>query len=78
MKEAFIQLFENGIIKRENGIVNWSCALQTSVADIEVDEVDFDKKITIRVPGYKSAVAFGVLYHVEYPLYSCSSGKINK
>lgn len=66
VKEAFIQLFENGLIQRADGIVNWSCALKTTVADIEVDEIDFDKKVTVRLPNYKDPVDFGVLYHVAY------------
>ncbi len=74
VQDAFIQLFDSGLIKRVDGIVNWSCALKTTVADIEVDEVDFDKRTTISVPNYKDPVEFGVLYYVAYQFLD--SGKI--
>ncbi|ODM98155.1 Valine--tRNA ligase, mitochondrial 1 [Orchesella cincta] len=68
VKEAFIQLYENGLIRRADGIVNWSCAIQTTVADIEVDNISFDKRMTLRVPNYEFPIQFGVLYHVAYSL----------
>lgn len=54
--------------------MNWSCALKTTVADIEVDEVDFDKRTSISIPNYKDPVEFGVLYYVAYQLLD--SGKV--
>jgi len=48
--------------------VNWSCALQTTVADIEVDNINFEKKTSLRVPNYESPIPFGVLYYVAYSL----------
>ena len=34
---AFVRLWEDGLIYRDNRMVNWSPALQTAVSDIEVD-----------------------------------------
>ncbi|CAL8121940.1 unnamed protein product [Orchesella dallaii] len=68
VKEAFIQLFDDGLVRRADGIVNWSCALQTTVADIEVDNVSFEKKTSLRVPNYEHPIPFGVLYHVAYSM----------
>jgi isoleucyl-tRNA synthetase len=34
--EAFLQLHEQGIIYRDNRLVNWDCSLRTAVSDIEV------------------------------------------
>lgn len=33
---AFIHLFDIGLIYRDNLLVNWCCALQTVISDIEV------------------------------------------
>ena len=36
VKEAFIRLFADGCIYRDNRLVNWDCTLKTAVSDIEV------------------------------------------
>jgi valyl-tRNA synthetase len=66
VKEAFVQLYESGLISRADGIVNWCCALESSVADVEVDDVDFKGRLTMRVPGYEMPVEFGLLYFCGY------------
>lgn len=68
VKEAFVQLFEAGLIQRSNGIVNWSCSLQSSIADVEIDHVDFKGRITLKVPNHDYPVEFGVLYNCAYRL----------
>lgn len=50
--EAFVCLFEKGLIYRGDYMVNWSPSLQTAVSDLEVD--------------YKEVN--GKLYHVKYEL----------
>jgi valyl-tRNA synthetase len=34
--EAFVRMHEQGIIYRDNRLVNWCCKLKTAVSDIEV------------------------------------------
>lgn len=34
--EAFVRLCDSGLIYRSEGLVNWSCALQSAISDIEV------------------------------------------
>ncbi len=34
--EAFLQLHKQGLIYRDNRLVNWDCSLRTAVSDIEV------------------------------------------
>lgn len=34
--EAFVQLTEQGLIYRDNRLVNWDCVLRTAISDIEV------------------------------------------
>lgn len=38
--EAFVRLYEQGLIYRGNYMVNWSPNLQTAVSDLEVDYVE--------------------------------------
>ncbi|MFB2982596.1 valine--tRNA ligase [Microseira sp. BLCC-F43] len=50
--EAFVQLYETGLIYRGNYLVNWCPATQSAVSDLEVDNREVD----------------GNLWHFRYPL----------
>ena len=50
--EAFVQLYEKGLVYRGDYMVNWSPGLQTSVSDLEVDYVE----------------ETGTMYTFRYPL----------
>jgi len=39
VSEAFIRLFESGLIYRSKRLVNWSCCLRSAISDIEVCEL---------------------------------------
>ncbi len=52
MKEAFVRLWEQGLIYRGAYIVNWDPVLATAVSDLEVVHEE----------------RAGKLYHVRYPL----------
>ena len=52
VKEAFVRLYEQGLIYRGAYIVNWDPVQQTAVSDLEVEHVERN----------------GNLYHVRYPL----------
>jgi valyl-tRNA synthetase len=43
--EAFIKLYDKGLIYRGNYMVNWSPKLQTAVSDLEVDYVEEEGKL---------------------------------
>ena len=66
MNEAFIRLFDKGLIYRGNFLANWSCALKSAISDIEVDHVTLEKKTKLNVPGYDKPVEFGVMYDIAY------------
>lgn len=34
--EAFVRFYEDGLIYRDSRLINWSCALQSAISDIEV------------------------------------------
>ena len=52
VKEAFVRLYEQGLIYRGAYIVNWDPAAQTAVSDLEVEHEE----------------RLGKLYHIRYPL----------
>jgi len=51
VKEAFVRLYEQGLIYRGSYIVNWDPVQQTAVSDLEVTHED----------------RLGKLYHIRYP-----------
>jgi valyl-tRNA synthetase len=54
--EAFVQLYEEGLIYRGNYLVNWCPASQSAVSDLEVEAQEVN----------------GHLWHFRYPLSDCS------
>jgi valyl-tRNA synthetase len=66
--EAFVRLFQDNSIYRDNRLVNWDCVLRTAVSDIEVDYIDVPGRTLRQVPGYEKPVEFGVITSFAYPL----------
>ncbi|KAF7270781.1 hypothetical protein GWI33_016286 [Rhynchophorus ferrugineus] len=64
--EAFIKLFEDGLIYRSDHLINWSCVLQSAISDIEVEHVSVTGPTPISVPGYEKNVTFGQLHKFSY------------
>lgn len=52
VKEAFVRLYNDGLIYRGKRLVNWDCKLHTAISDLEVESLD-EK---------------GHLWHLRYPL----------
>ena len=52
VREAFVQLFEQGIVYQGSYIINWCPRCQTALADLEVEHEEIE----------------GGLYHIRYPL----------
>ncbi len=52
VREAFVRLHAEGLISRDEYIVNWSPGLQTAISDLEVDMKEVQ----------------GHLYHIAYPV----------
>lgn len=72
--EAFIRLFDEGLIYRADNLVNWSCSLQSAVSDIEVDRVRVEAATDFSVPGYEKPVKFGILTRFAYKLSESLGG----
>ncbi len=52
VREAFVQMYEKGLIYRGEYLINWSPGLQTAVSDLEVEYAEED----------------GKLYYFKYPI----------
>ena len=52
VREAFVQMYEKGLIYRGEYLINWSPGLQTAVSDLEVEYTEED----------------GKLYYFKYPI----------
>ncbi|KAM9307073.1 valine--tRNA ligase, mitochondrial isoform 2-T2 [Pholidichthys leucotaenia] len=68
VNEAFIRLCDSGLIYRSEGLVNWSCALESAISDIEVDSQELSGQTMLSVPGYDSQVEFGTMITFAYPI----------
>ncbi|KAG8448699.1 hypothetical protein GDO86_015683 [Hymenochirus boettgeri] len=64
--EAFVRLYDDGLMYRRRRLVNWSCALRSAISDIEVESRQLLGKTFISVPGYERKIPFGILYHFAY------------
>uniref|UniRef100_A0A1A8CTA0 Valine--tRNA ligase, mitochondrial n=1 Tax=Nothobranchius kadleci TaxID=1051664 RepID=A0A1A8CTA0_NOTKA len=65
---AFVRLCDSGLVYRSEALVNWSCALQSTISDIEVDSVEVPGPTALSVPGYESKVEFGSMLTFAYPV----------
>ena len=68
VRDAFIRLYNDGLIYRDRRIVNWCCQLQSVVSDIEVDSKEILGRQKLSVPGYSKEIELGVLYNVAYKI----------
>ncbi len=57
VKEAFVRLHAEGLIYRDNRLVNWCCRLKTAVSDIEVGVLLVTLTLTLS-KAKKAAVIF--------------------
>ncbi|MPC35904.1 Valine--tRNA ligase [Portunus trituberculatus] len=66
--EAFIRLYDAGLVYRKEALVNWCCSLQSAISDIEVDHLHLTGPTELTVPGYSEPVTFGKMYDFAYRL----------
>ncbi|KAG0196720.1 hypothetical protein BGX28_009839, partial [Mortierella sp. GBA30] len=66
VKSAFIHLYRDGLVYRDTRLVNWCCALETVISDIEVEYEDVAGRTMLNVPGRLKKVEFGVLHDFAY------------
>ncbi|KAJ8334957.1 hypothetical protein SKAU_G00405960 [Synaphobranchus kaupii] len=68
VSEAFVRLCDSGLIYRSEALVNWSCALESAISDIEVDTLELSGRTLLSVPGYQNKVEFGTMVTFAYPI----------
>ncbi|XP_062865966.1 valine--tRNA ligase, mitochondrial [Trichomycterus rosablanca] len=66
--EAFVRMCDSGLIYRSESLINWSCALESAISDIEVDWKQLSGRTLLPVPGYERKVEFGTMFTFAYPL----------
>ncbi|ORM40217.1 putative valine-tRNA ligase [Babesia sp. Xinjiang] len=73
--EAFVRMYDDGLIYRATRLVSWCPHLSTALSDIEVDTFEVNAPITIKVPGYEKSVEVGWLWVFKYEVKGEESGK---
>jgi valyl-tRNA synthetase len=66
--ETFVTLHDEGLIYRDNKLVNWCTKLNTALSNLEVSNKELKGRTLIDVPGYEKKVEFGVIIHFKYPI----------
>jgi len=66
--EAFIRFHDQGLIYRDNRLVNWSPHLRTALSDLEVDHEEIHGITYLEIPGYNQKVEVGVMCEFKYML----------
>ncbi|KAI8869988.1 valyl-tRNA synthetase [Ramicandelaber brevisporus] len=67
--DAFVKLFDDGLIYRAERMVSWCTHLQTVLSDIEVDRYELTKGPEhIQLPGRSEKLLVGMMYTVAYPI----------
>ena len=70
VREAFVRMYEKGLIYRDTRLVNWSSHLRTALSDLEVDHIDITTPIKLKVPGHdpNKEYTFGTLTEFSYKI----------
>mmetsp|Transcript_12904 Transcript_12904/g.17693 ORF Transcript_12904/g.17693 Transcript_12904/m.17693 type:complete len:1013 (+) Transcript_12904:198-3236(+) len=76
--EAFVRFYEDGLLYRDTRLINWSCALQSAISEIEVDYVDLEGRTFLAVPNHKQQekYEFGMITSFAYKVEASPSEEI--
>jgi valyl-tRNA synthetase len=68
--EGFVDMHKKGLLYRANRLVNWSCFLNTSLSNLEVDQISLTGRTLMNVKGYdaKERFEFGVITSFKYAI----------
>ena len=75
--EAFCRFHEKGLLYRDTRLINWSCALQSAISEIEVDYIDLEGRTFLAVPNHKEKATyeFGMITSFAYKVYNPENSK---
>nr|XP_019013438.1 valine-tRNA ligase [Kwoniella pini CBS 10737]OCF52219.1 valine-tRNA ligase [Kwoniella pini CBS 10737] len=70
VQETFCIMHEKGLLYRANRLVNWCVYLNTSLSNLEVDQMALTGRTLLNVKGYeaKEKFEFGVITSFAYPI----------
>ncbi|DBA02926.1 TPA: hypothetical protein N0F65_005953 [Lagenidium giganteum] len=66
--DAFVRLYDQGLVYRRRRMVNWCPTLKTAISDIEVDSEQLTQPTLKVLPGHSQPVEFGVMHRIHYKL----------
>ncbi|CAD7944238.1 unnamed protein product [Amoebophrya sp. A25] len=67
VKHAFVNFHDQGLIYRDNRLINWCSHLRTALSDLEVDYEEIAKRTLKPLPGGEGLkVEVGVMCHFSY------------
>ncbi|XP_059137489.1 valine--tRNA ligase, mitochondrial [Peromyscus eremicus] len=66
--EAFVRLYNSGLLYRNRQLVNWSCTLRSAISDIEVESRPLPGRTVLQLPGCPTPVSFGLLVSIAFPV----------
>jgi valyl-tRNA synthetase len=66
--ETFCRLHSEGYIYRSDRLVNWCVQLNTTLSNLEVENLEIATKTKLQVPGYDRKIEFGVLTYFRYKI----------
>jgi valyl-tRNA synthetase len=69
VNETFVRFHEEGLIYRANRLVNFCVHLNTTLSNLEVDQIEVPGRKLMNVPGYgDERIEFGVITSFAYPI----------
>lgn len=75
--QAFVKMYDMGLIYRKTRLVNWSSQLSTAISDIEVDSKELEKRTMLPIKSHGNRkYEFGVLTEFKYPVADSPSGEM--
>ncbi|GIX61439.1 valyl-tRNA synthetase [Babesia caballi] len=73
--EAFVRMYDDGLIYRATRLVSWCPHLSTALSDIEVDTFEVTAPVKIKIPGYDATVEVGSLWIFKYQVKGEEPGR---
>eukprot|EP01038_Epipyxis_sp_PR26KG_P012499 gene12499-16767_t len=75
--EAFVRFHKDGLLYRDTRLINWSCALQSAISEIEVDYIDVEERTFLSVPNHKlkDKYEFGMITSFAYKVEGSDNGE---
>ena len=68
VKEAFVKLYDEGLIYRDYRPVNWCCELQSAISDEEVQKIEVNPEDKWSIPGFNRKIQMGLMYYFAYKI----------